>query len=57
MELDRFAHELTGAKKVTEKEGVIYRLSKRKLSRVEMTEQCVSMALIPWLNKGVFGLE
>jgi len=55
-ELDKFAHELTGAKKITEEEGVVYHLSKARLSRVEMTEQCVSMALIPWLNKGTFEL-
>jgi inosine/xanthosine triphosphatase len=55
-ELDKFTHELTGAKKITEEEGVVYHLSKGRLSRVEMTEQCVSMALIPWLNKGTFEL-
>jgi inosine/xanthosine triphosphatase len=55
-ELDKYAHELTGAKKIREEEGVVYHLSKGRLSRVEMTEQCVSMALIPWLNKGTFEL-
>jgi inosine/xanthosine triphosphatase len=53
-ELDRYARELTGAKTIREEHGVVYHLSKRRLSRVEMTEQCVSMALIPWLNKGTF---
>jgi inosine/xanthosine triphosphatase len=55
-ELDKYSHELTGAKKIREEEGVVYHLSKRRLSRVQMTEQCVSMALIPWLNKGTFEL-
>jgi inosine/xanthosine triphosphatase len=55
-ELDRYTHELTGARKVREEEGIVYRLSRRRLSRVAMTEQCVSMALIPWLNKRTFEL-
>lgn len=54
-ELDRYTHELAGAKKVREEEGIVYHLSKRRLSRVEMTEQCVSMALIPWLNRKLYG--
>jgi inosine/xanthosine triphosphatase len=49
-ELDKYAHELTGAKRFREEEGVVYHLTRGRLSRVEMTEQCVSMALIPWLN-------
>ncbi|MDA4135248.1 MAG: inosine/xanthosine triphosphatase [Thaumarchaeota archaeon] len=53
-ELDRYAHELTGAKKVREEHGVVYGLTKGRLSRVEMTEQCVSMALVPWLNAKLY---
>jgi inosine/xanthosine triphosphatase len=55
VELDSYARELTGAKKVPEEHGIVYRLSGRRLSRVEMTEQCVSMALIPWLNPKLYG--
>jgi inosine/xanthosine triphosphatase len=54
-ELDRYTHELAGAKKVREEEGIVYRLSGGRLSRVEMTEQCVSMALIPWMNAKLYG--
>jgi inosine/xanthosine triphosphatase len=54
-ELDAYTHELAGAKKVREEEGIVYRLSGGRLSRVEMTEQCVSMALIPWLNGKLYG--
>jgi inosine/xanthosine triphosphatase len=54
-ELDKFAHELTGAKEISEEEGVVYHLSKGSLSRVDMTQQCVSMALIPWLNRKLYG--
>jgi len=54
-ELDRYTHELIGATKVREEHGIVYRLSGGRLSRVEMTEQCVSMALIPWLNGKLYG--
>jgi inosine/xanthosine triphosphatase len=54
-ELDNYIHELTGARKVREEHGIVYRLSRRRLSRVEMTEECVSMALIPWLNGKLYG--
>lgn len=54
-ELDRYSRELTGAKKVREEHGIVYHLSGRRMSRVDMTEQCVSMALVPWLNKKVYG--
>ena len=56
-ELDRYTHELAGVKKVREEHGIVYHLSGKQLSRVEMTEQCVSMALIPWLNRRAYGLE
>ncbi|HUK75458.1 MAG TPA: inosine/xanthosine triphosphatase [Nitrososphaerales archaeon] len=54
-ELDRYTRELVGAKKVREEEGIVYHLSGKRLSRVEMTEQCVSMALLPWLNAKLYG--
>ncbi|HUH99987.1 MAG TPA: inosine/xanthosine triphosphatase [Nitrososphaerales archaeon] len=54
-ELDRYVRELTGAKQVREEHGVVYHLTGKRLSRVEMTEQCVSMALVPWLNGKVYG--
>ena len=54
-ELDHYTHELTGAREVREEHGIVYHLSGRRLSRVEMTEQCVSMALIPWQNAKLYG--
>lgn len=54
-ELDRYTHELTGARQVREEHGIVYHLSGKRLSRVEMTEQCVSMALIPWQNAKLYG--
>jgi inosine/xanthosine triphosphatase len=57
LELDRYAHEITGAKAIREEDGIVYHLTARGLTRIEMTEQCVSMALVPWLNKGTYGLS
>jgi inosine/xanthosine triphosphatase len=54
-ELDRYAREITGAEKVEEMGGIIRHLSKGSVSRVEMTEQCVKMALVPWLNGELYG--
>ena len=54
-ELDHYTHELTGAREVREEHGIVYHLSGRRLYRVEMTEQCVSMALIPWQNAKLYG--
>jgi inosine/xanthosine triphosphatase len=56
-ELDRYAHQLTGEKRIREEHGVVYHLTGKQLSRVEMTEQCVSMALVPWLNGRTYGLK
>jgi inosine/xanthosine triphosphatase len=55
-ELDRYSHELTGAKKITEEEGIVYHLTGGRMSRLQMTEQSVSMALVPWLNRGTYGV-
>jgi inosine/xanthosine triphosphatase len=55
-ELDRYARELTGVPKVREEDGIVYHLTKGSVSRLEMTEQCVRMALVPWLNRKQYGL-
>jgi inosine/xanthosine triphosphatase len=57
LELDRYAHEMTGAKAIREEDGIVYHLTAKRYTRVEMTEQCVSMALVPWLNKRAYGLK
>jgi inosine/xanthosine triphosphatase len=54
-ELDRYSHELTGAERIAEEEGIVYHVSKGRVSRFQMTEQCVTMALIPWLNRKAYG--
>jgi inosine/xanthosine triphosphatase len=57
MELDSYSHELTGAEKIAEEEGIVYHVSKGRVSRLQMTEQCASMALIPWLNRRAYGFS
>lgn len=53
-ELDRFAKGLTDSDKVREEDGVVYHLTKGAVSRVDMTEECVGMALVPWLNRDIY---
>ena len=55
-ELDMHSHELTRAEKISEVEGIVYPLTKGRISRLQMTEQCVTMALVPWLNRESYGL-
>jgi len=54
VELDRFAKGLTDSEKVREEDGVVYHLTKGTISRLDMTEQCVDMALVPWLNRDIY---
>ncbi|MDA4122893.1 MAG: inosine/xanthosine triphosphatase [Thaumarchaeota archaeon] len=56
-ELDTYSHELTGAKKIAEEEGIVYPLTKGRVSRLQMTEQSVVMALVPWLNAATYGVQ
>jgi len=55
-ELDEFSHELTRTEKITEEEGIVYHLTKGSTSRLEMTEESVGMALVPWLNRESYGI-
>jgi inosine/xanthosine triphosphatase len=54
-ELDSYSRELTNAH-VREEDGIVYHVTKGSMSRVEMSEQCVRMALVPWLNRELYGL-
>ncbi len=54
-ELDRYSHELTDAERIDEEEGIVYHITMGRVSRLQMTEQCVSMALVPWLNRKAYG--
>ena len=54
-ELERWAEEVSGIKEVGDKGGLVKYLTKDKMTRTELTEQCVVTALIPWLHRGVYG--
>lgn len=49
--------ELTGVENLGEKMGAISYLSQGNLNRTSNTEQCVLMAMIPRLNKGIYFSE
>ena len=53
-ELERWAEEVSGIKEVGDKGGLIKYLTKDKMTRTELTEQCVVTALIPWLRRDVY---
>jgi len=55
-ELEEFAKELSGIDRIGDKGGLIHYLTKGKMSRASLTEQCVVMALIPWLNRDIYDL-
>jgi len=54
LELDQYSRELVGADRVKKEEGIVYHLTKGRISRLQMTEQSVSMALVPWLNEKTY---
>jgi inosine/xanthosine triphosphatase len=54
-ELERWAEEVSGIKEVGDKGGLINHLTKGKMDRTELTEQCVPTALIPWHHRAVYG--
>jgi len=45
---------VTGVRDLGEKTGAVNYLSKGMLNRTENTEQCLLMAMIPWLNEGIY---
>ena len=54
-ELERWAEEVSGIKEVGDKGGLIKHLTKGKMNRTDLTEQCVMTALIPWNHRDVYG--
>ena len=55
-ELEHYAVRLTGIDAVGDKGGIIHYLTKGAMTRTDLTEQCVMTALVPWLNKRIYGL-
>jgi inosine/xanthosine triphosphatase len=54
-ELERWAEDVSGIKEVGDKGGLIRYLTKGRMNRAELTEQCVVTALIPWHHRDVYG--
>ena len=54
-ELERWAELVSGIREVGDKGGLINYLTKGKMTRTDLTEQCVVTALIPWLHRDVYG--
>jgi inosine/xanthosine triphosphatase len=54
-ELERYAESLSGVDEIGDKGGLVHHLTKGAITRTDLTEQCVVMALIPWLHKDVYG--
>jgi inosine/xanthosine triphosphatase len=54
-ELERWAEEVSGISEVGDKGGLIQHLTKGRMTRADLTEQCVVTALIPWLHPDVYG--
>lgn len=54
-ELERWAEEVSGISEVGDKGGLINHLTKGRMSRTDLTEQCVITALIPWLHRDTYG--
>ncbi|HMD79260.1 MAG TPA: inosine/xanthosine triphosphatase [Nitrososphaerales archaeon] len=53
-ELERWAEDVSGIKEVGDKGGLIRYLTKGRMNRAELTEQCVVTALIPWHHRDVY---
>jgi inosine/xanthosine triphosphatase len=54
-ELERWAERVSSINEVGDKGGLINYLTKGKMSRADLTEQCVVTALIPWLHPKLYG--
>ncbi len=55
-ELERWAEQVSGIDEVGDKGGLINFLTKGKMTRADLTEQCVITALAPRLQGDVYGL-
>ena len=53
-ELERWAEEISGIVGVGDKGGIIQHLTKGRMTRTDLTEQCVVTAMIPWLHRDLY---
>ncbi len=54
-ELETWAEGVSGIKEVGDKGGIVNHLTKGRMNRTDLTEQCVLTALIPWHHRGIYG--
>jgi inosine/xanthosine triphosphatase len=54
-ELERWAEEVSGIKEVGDKGGIVSHLTKGRMTRTDLTDQCVTTALVPWLMRDIYG--
>ena len=54
-ELEEWAEVVSGTPKVGDKGGIIRYLTDGRMTRAELTEQCVVTALVPWLHRELYG--
>lgn len=54
-ELERWAEKVSGINEVGDKGGLIQHLTKDRMTRTDLSEECVVTALIPWLHRDVYG--
>jgi inosine/xanthosine triphosphatase len=55
-ELERWAEKVSGINEVGDKGGLVNFLTKGTMTRADLTEQCVIMALAPRLHRDVYGI-
>ena len=55
-ELEQFAEGVSGIGQIGDKGGLIHHLTKGRMTRADLTQQCVTTALVPWLHAGLYGL-
>lgn len=56
-ELEEYAVRLTGVEAIGDKGGLVAHLTKGAMTRADLTDQCVTMALVPLLHRGVYDAE
>ncbi|MEM2897067.1 MAG: inosine/xanthosine triphosphatase [Candidatus Bathyarchaeia archaeon] len=56
-EMEKVIEDLTGIKSIGEKQGAIGYFSYGKINRLKLTEQAVTMAFVPRMNKQTYGLN
>jgi inosine/xanthosine triphosphatase len=55
-ELEQFAEGISGIGQIGDKGGLIHHLTGGRMTRADLTQQCVTTALVPWLHTELYGL-